>query len=61
MEHKKTQVKSGTIQRMIVDWKKFYVPCEEFVDKPFTEITKINVDDFLNDIAEKYHPKYLPT
>ena len=57
MEHKKTQVKSGTIQRMIVDWKKFYEPCKEFVDKPFTEITKINVDDFLNDIAEKYHPK----
>ncbi len=57
MEHKKEQVKSDTIRRMMVDWKKYYELNEAFISKPFMGITKIDVDDFLNDIAKKYHPK----
>lgn len=57
MEHKKKQVQSGTVRRMMVDWEKFYVPCTEFVEKPFMQITKIDVDDFLNYIASTYNPK----
>ena len=56
MEHKRSQVKSGTINRMMVDWNKYY-KSEPIVNKPFCEITKIDVDDFLNGIAEKYNPK----
>lgn len=56
MEHKKTQVKSGTIRRMMVDWKKYYEPCKKFVDRSFTEITKIDVDDFFNHVASVFSP-----
>lgn len=57
MEHKKEQVQSGTVRRMMVDWEKFYVPYTAFVEKPFMQITKIDVDDFLNYIASTYNPK----
>jgi len=57
MSHKKSQVKSGTISRMVVDWNKFYLPHKEFVEKPFKAINKIDVDDFLNGIAKEYRPK----
>lgn len=57
MSHKKTQVKARTISRMMVDWGKYYEPNKDFINKPFKEITKVDVDDFLNDIVEKYHPK----
>lgn len=42
---------------MMVDWEKFYVPYTAFVEKPFMQITKIDVDDFLNYIASTYNPK----
>lgn len=57
MEHKKSQVKSGTISRMMVDWNKYYAGETDFVGKPYAEIRKVDVDDFLNRIAEKYNPK----
>ena len=57
MEHKKTQVRSGTICRMMVDWNKYYAQEADFVDKPYAKISKVDVDDFLNRIAEKYNPK----
>lgn len=57
MEHKKTQVKSGTVSRMMVDWEKFYEPNQMFVNKPFTDITKVDVDDFLNNVGGRYNPK----
>lgn len=56
MEHKKSQVKDGTIRRMMVDYNKFYAG-REIAEMPFIKIGKINIDDFLNDIAETYHPK----
>lgn len=56
MEHKKTQVKPVTIRRMMVDWKKFYQD-SDIANKPFREITKIDVDDFLNGIAKEHSPK----
>lgn len=57
MEHKKTQVKSGTISRMMADWNKYYAKEADFIDKPYAEISKVDVDDFLNRIAEKHNPK----
>ncbi|MBM6751308.1 site-specific integrase [Mediterraneibacter glycyrrhizinilyticus] len=57
MEHKKTQVKSGTIERMMVDWEKYYQPNKDFIEKPFRDITKVDVDDFFNNIVELYQPK----
>lgn len=56
MEHKKYQVSDGTIKRMMVDWNKYYKN-SNIVQKSFTEITKIDVDDFLNSIASRYKPK----
>lgn len=57
MDHKKMQVKPATIKRTMVDWNKFYKPYTLLSDKPFKEITKIDVDDFLNYVAATYHPK----
>src|SRR5699024_6065849 len=57
MEHKKKQVKTGTINRMLADWKKFYADKTDFINKDFSEITKIDVDDFLNSIVDSYKPK----
>ena len=54
--HKQTQVKPVTIKRMLVDWNKFYVG-SDFIEKRFTEISKVDVDDFLNGVLIKHHPK----
>ena len=53
MEYKKSKVSGGTINRMMQDWKKFYEPHTEFINKPFVEITKIDVDNLLNDIVNE--------
>lgn len=53
MEYKKSKVSGGTINRMMQDWKKFYEPHTEFIYKPFVEITKIDVDNLLNDIVNE--------
>lgn len=53
MEYKKSKVSGGTINRMMQDWKKFYEPHTEFIHKPFVEITKIDVDNLLNDIVNE--------
>lgn len=51
MEHKREKVSAGTIRRMMIDWKKYYAPNHDFIQKPFKEITSIDVDDFLNGIV----------
>ena len=53
MEYKKSKVSGGTINRMMQDWTKFYEPHTEFIHKPFVEITKIDVDNLLNDIVNE--------
>lgn len=53
MEYKKSKVSGGTINRMMQDWKKFYEPHTKFIYKPFAEITKIDVDNLLNDIVNE--------
>lgn len=53
MEYKKSKVSGGTINRMMQDWKKFYESHTEFIHKPFVEITKIDVDNLLNDIVNE--------
>ena len=53
MEHKKKMVKAGTVKRMVADWDRFYKPHPEFIKKKYKEITKIDVDDFLNDVVNK--------
>ena len=50
MEYKSNQVTSGTIKRMKADWEKFYVPYEDFIQKPFRGLTKIDLDNFFNEI-----------
>lgn len=54
IEHKKTMVKGGTIKRMMADWKKFYVPHPEFIQKRFKDINKIDVDNLFNSIVNEY-------
>lgn len=51
MELKKIKVGSGTIRRMMVDWKKYYEPHPELIYKPCKEITEIDIDMFLNTIV----------
>lgn len=53
IEHKKAKVTKNTISRIMSDWKKYYVPREDFIHKPFKQITKIDVDDFLNDVVNQ--------
>jgi integrase len=57
MEYKKTLVSSGTIKRMMADWNKFYVPYADLLQKPFRELTKIDMDNFFNSTLNKYELK----
>lgn len=57
MELKKKLVKGGTIKRMIADWKRFYKPHPELIQKPFKELTKIDIDAFFNDIVNEHSLK----
>lgn len=57
MAYKTGKVSSGTIRRMVADWQKFYVPEKDLVSKPFTQITKIEVDDFFNKVLDKHQLK----
>lgn len=52
MVYKRGEVSSGTIRRMMADWKKYYVPHEELISKQFTDITKIDVDKFFNAVMD---------
>lgn len=51
MEHKKEKVSAGTIRRMVYDWKRYYKTNTDFIQKPYKDITSIDVDDFLNNIV----------
>ena len=57
MTYKTDKVSSGTIKRMAADWQKFYVPEKDLVSKPFTQITKIEIDDFFNKVLDEHHLK----
>ena len=46
IKYKKMLVKGATIKRMMADWKRFYVPHPEFIQKRFKDINKIDVDNF---------------
>lgn len=54
MEHKEKLVKCGTIKRMIADWERFYKPHPELTQKPFKDLTKIDIDTFFNDIVNEH-------
>lgn len=54
MEHKKSKVKPGTIKRMMIDWRRFYLPHPEFIRKSFREITRIDIDDFFNSVISEH-------
>ena len=54
MDYKTREVSSTTIRRMMADWKKFYEPHPEFIQKPFLDITKIDMDNFFNDVMDEY-------
>lgn len=51
IKYKKMLVKGATIKRMMADWKRFYVPHPEFIQKRFKDINKIDVDNFFNSIV----------
>lgn len=50
MSHKKNEVNSGTIKRMMIDWNRFYKPNQKFISTTIKEINKIDIDDFFNEI-----------
>ena len=57
MKHKVNEVSSGTINRMMADWERFYKSETEFINKPIQNITKIDVDDFFNAMLNKHSLK----
>ena len=57
MEYKKKLVKAGTIKRMVADWERFYKPHPELIQKPFKELTKIDIDMFFNNIVNEHSLK----
>lgn len=57
MEYKVKEVGSGTIRRMMADWKKFYEPHQELISQPFMDITKIDIDNFFNAVMDEYKLK----
>lgn len=57
MEYKKNLVKAGTIKRMVADWERFYKPHPELIQKPFKELTKIDIDMFFNNIVNEHSLK----
>ena len=57
MKYKQSQVGMGTIKRMMSDWNKFYLPNTDFISKKIDSITKVDVDQLLNKITNKYKPK----
>lgn len=57
MQHKANEVNSGTIKRMMADWERFYEPEKEFISISVKNLTKINIDDFFNEILIKYDLK----
>lgn len=57
MNYKSHEVGSGTIRRMMIDWRKFYEPYDTLIKKPFTDVTKIDIDIFFNYIMDQYHLK----
>jgi integrase len=57
MRYKSGKVSSGTIRRMMADWDRFYAPEKDFISEPFGNITKIQIDNFLNGVLDKYHLK----
>ncbi len=56
IRYKSKEVTACTIKRMMADWHKFYVGTE-FIEKPLTQITKIDVDNFLNNALDEYKLK----
>lgn len=57
MEYKTKTVDSGTVKRMMADWKRFYSPKTEFIKKQIEELTKIDIDDFFNTVLDEHKLK----
>lgn len=57
ISYKKTQVGMATIKRMMTDWNKYYVPYTDFINTEICNITKIDIDLLLNNIADQFKPK----
>ena len=51
--YKSKLVSSGTVKRMLADWKKFYAD-SEIVKINVKELTKIDVDSFFNETLDKH-------
>ncbi len=57
IQYKSGLVDSGTIKRMVADWRRFYKPHSDFVNKSIYELTKIDMDDFFGKIIEEHSIK----
>lgn len=56
IQYKSREVSSCTIKRMAADWKKFYIGTE-IIEKSINKITKIDVDNFFNNVLEENNLK----
>ena len=54
LEDKKSKRATGTIKKNINDWRKFIEPHTWFIEKPFKNITKIDVDKLFNSIVRSH-------
>ena len=54
LEDKKSKRATSTIKKNINDWRKFIEPHTWFIEKPFKDITKIDVDKLFNSIVRSH-------
>ncbi len=57
MKHKSKEVGSSTIKRMMIDWRKFYKPEINFINKVVKGLTKIDIDNFFNSVLNEHQIK----
>ena len=57
MEDKKPKRASGTIKKNMQEWRKYIKPHQWFIEKPFVDITKIEVDRLFGSIIKEHQLK----
>lgn len=45
---------SSAIKRILCDWNKYYVPQEEFINKPIKKFTKLELDNWAHTMIKQY-------
>ena len=57
IDDKRTKRATGTIRKNMQDWRKYIKPHSWFIEKPFKDITKIDVDKLFNSVVNNHHLK----